>query len=406
LTPSVARQPMTVRQLAVDFELDLDEALVTLWDAGFDEVTDIDDRIAAARVTLAHKALGLQPEREMRTLRYWQGALGLTPGDLRAKLAELGVYVSPSARVLPKGALGKLRRAGVVARPAMRASVSVPAQSSPTVGGEFEWTTIGAPRTCRHLTLDEVGRVHDALEDAFRDGPDPVQPPGVRDEGLLESAVHRAATSLGNECKYPSAEMVAAALLHSLIHNHPFHNGNKRTALVTMLVSLDRNGLLLTCSEQELFKYVLLVAQHRVAGSGAADLADREVFAVATWILGNSRPLDKGEMSLKWREMRRILARHNCTFAGPLPGNKLKIHRPVRTRGRFGRPKERTLTAHAHYAGEGRDVGTHQIQHIRKSLHLDDAAGYDSAYFYGTDSREPDEFIAEYRNILKRLARL
>lgn len=404
--PSVARQPMTVRQLATDFELDLDEVLVTLWDAGFDEVGDIDDRIAAARVASAHRALGLQPAREMRTLRYWEDALGLTAGELRAKLGELGVYVSPGARVLPKGALGRLRRAGVAVRPATRPAGAVPAQASPAAGEQFEWTIIGTPRTCEHLSLDEVRQVHEALEMEFRDGPDPVQPPGVRDEGLLDSAVHRAATSLGSECKYPTAEMVAAALLHSLIHNHPFHNGNKRAALVTMLVSLDRNGLLLTCSEQEVFKYVLLVAQHRVAGAGAAGIADREVLAIARWIFSNSRALDKGERPLKWREMRRILARHTCTFDAPLPGNKLKIHRQVTSRGLFGLHKERTLTAHAHYSGDGREIATDQIQHIRKSLSLDDAAGYDSAYFYGTDPREPDEFIAEYRNILRRLARL
>jgi death-on-curing family protein len=398
---------MTVRQLAADFELDLDEALVTLWDAGFNDVEDIDDRIPAARVTAAHRALGVQPAREMRTLRFWQEDLGLTPEELRAKLGELGVYVSPGARVLPKGALSRLRRAGVAARPVARSAVAIPAQASPTAGEQFEWMIIGTPRTCEHLSLDEVKRVHEALEAEFREGPDPVQPPGVRDEGLLESAVHRAATSLGNECKYPTAEMVAAALLHSLIHNHPFHNGNKRAALVTMLVSLDRNGLLLTCSEQELFKYVLLVAQHRVARAGAAGIADREVIAIARWIFSNSRVLDKGERPLKWREMRRILSKHNCTFDGPLPGNKLKIHRQVTTRGLFGlHNKERTLTAHAHYAGEGREVATDQIQHIRKSLNLDDATGYDSAYFYGTDPREPDECIAEYRNILKRLARL
>jgi death-on-curing family protein len=398
---------MTVRQLATAFELDLDEALVTLWDAGFDEVQDIDDRIAAPRVSAAHRALGLRPVTEMRTLRYWQEALGLTSDELREKLAELGVFVSPGARVLPKGALRRLRRAGVAPRPAARPTIVVPSQSSPPLGEQsFEWRIVGTSRSCEHLTVDEVRRVHEALEAEFRTGPDPVQPPGVKDEGLLESAVHRAATSLGNECKYPTAEMVAAALLHSLIHNHPFHNGNKRAALVTMLVSLDRNGLLLTSSEQELFKYVLLVAQHHVAGAGAADIADREVLAIAEWIFAHSRALDKGERSLKWREMRRILTRHNCTFDGPLPGNKLKIHRTVKTRGFLGLQKERPLIAHAHYAGEGREVGTDQIQHIRKCLHLDDARGYDSAYFYGTDPREPDEFIAEHRNILKRLARL
>lgn len=403
----MSRRPITVRQLAAEFELDLDETLVTLWDAGLDEVEDIDDRIPTARVAMAHRALGVQPAKEMRTLRYWQEALDLGPAELREKLGFLGIQVSSDARVLPKGALNRLRRAGLSARPVAAASVAVPAQAAPPDCEPFEWTTIGNPRDCEHLSKEEVSRVHEALEEEFRHGPDPVTPPGVRDEGLLESAVHRAATNLGGECKYPSAEMVAAALLHSLIHNHPFHNGNKRAALVTMLVSLDRNGLLMTCTEQELFKYVLLVAQHRVASAGPGPLPDREVLAISRWIQRHSRSLDKGERALKWREMKRVLARYDCTIEGPLPGNKIKIYRTVRTKVLFGlSSKETRLFVPAHCAGDGREVSADQIQNIRRALQLDDASGYDSAYFYGTDPREPDEFIAQYRNILKRLARL
>ncbi len=405
----MSRRPTSVRQLAAGFNLDLDEALVTLWDAGFENIDDIDDRIPAARVSAARRALGLETVREVRAVRYWQRQLNLSPEEFRARLAELGVSLSPQARVLPKGALSRLKGLGTQhGRPSLGAVASAgPAlPHSPPDDLPFEWRCIGVPRPCEHLTVDEVRRIHEALEEEFRNSPDPVEPPGVRDGGLLDSAVHRATTSLGGESKYPSAEMTTAALLHSLIHNHPFFNGNKRTALVAMLVSLDRNGLLLTCDERTLFRYVLRIAQHRVAPSACGQLADREVLAIAQWISDNSRPLTRGERHLKWRELRQVLAKFDCTFEGPLPGNKMKVRRVVTGRGLLGRPKTRELLAHAWYGGEGREVSPEHVHFIRQNLELNDEAGYDSAYFYGRDPREPDEFIGEYRNILRRLARL
>jgi death-on-curing family protein len=327
---------------------------------------------------------------------------------LRGRLAELGVCISPTARLLPKGALAKLRKAGV-------AKVPQPVLGQETIEAgvqelqpepAFVWAVIGAVRPCQYLSASEVQQIHQALERAFAATPDPIIPPGVRDEGLLESGVHRAETSLGGQFKYPTTEMATAALVHSLIHNHPFFNGNKRAALVSMLVSLDRNGVLLTCSEQDLFRYVLRVAQHRLVPSYWTQLADREVLAISAWIFEHSRAIAKGERPIKWRELRKVLTRWGCTLEGPLPGNKMKVRRVVKRRALFGRTKQQELIFHAWYGGEGREVGPSHLHYLRQSLELDDTAGCDSGYFYGSDPREPDEFIAQYRNVLKRLAKL
>lgn len=381
-----------------------------LWDSGFDEISDIDDRIPAQRVALAHRSLGLATPRESRTLAYWERALGISRAELVGVLAELGVNVSAGSRVLPKGALSKLRRATsarqVVDVPVAQHDGPATATAASPSLDPFVWETIGSPRDCVLLEVEDVCRIHKALEEEFAGTPDPVSPPGVRDIALLESAVGRAATSLGDQAKYPTAEMAAAALLHSLTHNHPFFNGNKRTALVAMLVSLDRNGLLLTSDQQALFRYVLRVAQHKVAPAGADLLADREVLAISQWICDYSRPIAKGERPIKWRELRRNLVRLGCVIEGPIPGNKVKIKRTVTSRGFFGRPRESELTFTAWYGGEGREVRMDHVHSMRRALQLDDEAGYDSDHFYGSDPREPDELIAQYRNILKRLARL
>ncbi|MGH8774320.1 MAG: type II toxin-antitoxin system death-on-curing family toxin [Jiangellaceae bacterium] len=65
---------------------------------------------------------------------------------------------------------------------------------------------------------------------------------GVRDVGLLQSALMRPGSSAFGQDAYPDAWTKAAALLHSIIRNHPFMDGNKRTGVNLALAFLGRNG--------------------------------------------------------------------------------------------------------------------------------------------------------------------
>jgi death-on-curing family protein len=109
-----------------------------------------------------------------------------------------------------------------------------------------KWETVGHPtNNLVFLAADEVEKIHWILVEDFRRSKDPIDPPGIKSRDLLESAIYRLRTSLGGQSKYPTVPMAAAALLHAIISNHAFHNGNKRTALVATLVFLDMNGFLL-----------------------------------------------------------------------------------------------------------------------------------------------------------------
>jgi len=66
---------------------------------------------------------------------------------------------------------------------------------------------------------------------------------GLRDSGLLESAIARPFQTFGGEDLYPSVFEKAAALGESLIINHPFIDGNKRTGAVAMAALLEDEGL-------------------------------------------------------------------------------------------------------------------------------------------------------------------
>ncbi|MFW6060790.1 MAG: type II toxin-antitoxin system death-on-curing family toxin [Phycisphaeraceae bacterium] len=66
---------------------------------------------------------------------------------------------------------------------------------------------------------------------------------GVRDAGLLEAAVAMPRQRFGGELLHPDVPSIAAAYLYHLAMNHPFHDGNKRVAVMAALVFLDANGV-------------------------------------------------------------------------------------------------------------------------------------------------------------------
>ncbi len=88
----------------------------------------------------------------------------------------------------------------------------------------------------------------------------------VRDPGLLDSALHRPRSAFGGTEVYASVPLKAAALLHSLIRNHPLVDGNKRLAWLVTVVFLDLNGWRSALSNVEAAELVLrLVVDHDVA---------------------------------------------------------------------------------------------------------------------------------------------
>lgn len=85
-------------------------------------------------------------------------------------------------------------------------------------------------------------------------------PAQVRDYGLLESAVMRPATSVFGEDAYPGIHEKAAALLHSVVRNHPLIDGNKRLGWVATRLFYVLNELDLRAAEDDAFEFVMSVA--------------------------------------------------------------------------------------------------------------------------------------------------
>ncbi len=101
---------------------------------------------------------------------------------------------------------------------------------------------------------------------------------GLRDLGLLESATARPRATFGGEDLYPDLFSQAAALMDSLIHNHPFVDGNKRTGISAAALFLMVNGYRLAATNPELDAFTRRVAEAR------PDLSE-----IADWLKAHSR---------------------------------------------------------------------------------------------------------------------
>ena len=99
---------------------------------------------------------------------------------------------------------------------------------------------------------------------------------GVRDEGLLESALARPQQLHAYGDPAPDLADLAAALAYGLARNHPFVDGNKRTAHVAYRVFLELNGAELLATDEEKYAAMLALAEGKLAeGDFAAWLRER-----------------------------------------------------------------------------------------------------------------------------------
>lgn len=93
---------------------------------------------------------------------------------------------------------------------------------------------------------------------------------GLRDRGALEAAAARPAMTFAGEELYPDLAAKAAALMHSLVMNHPFVDGNKRVGAMAAEFFLERNGFRLAAPGPEFERITLAVARGEVEASSLA----------------------------------------------------------------------------------------------------------------------------------------
>ena len=125
------------------------------------------------------------------------------------------------------------------------------------------------------ISTKEILTIHQALIDNFGGSH------GVRDMASLESAVARPFQTYDNADLYRTSLDKAAALVESLLINHPFVDGNKRTGYTVLRLFLMQNGLDFTASQNSRYEFVIAIA--------AGEL---KFEAILIWLSNNTRQTD------------------------------------------------------------------------------------------------------------------
>jgi len=98
---------------------------------------------------------------------------------------------------------------------------------------------------------------------------------GIRDLGLLQSALAMPGAGFGGKYLHSDLIEMAAAYLFHIVQNHPFVDGNKRTGTVAGIVFLSLNGIELEADETQLEQLVIDVAKGKAGKSAVADFLRR-----------------------------------------------------------------------------------------------------------------------------------
>lgn len=101
---------------------------------------------------------------------------------------------------------------------------------------------------------------------------------GLRDLGLLESALARPQSTFGGEDLYPTIFLKAGALLHSLLMNHMFVDGNKRTAMYAGMTFMELNGYRFVAKQKEVVNFALQIENEKLS-----------VEEIALWLKSNTK---------------------------------------------------------------------------------------------------------------------
>lgn len=240
------------------------------------------------------------------------------------------------------------------------------------------------------MNKDLVENIHYYLVEHFSTSDDPLSPSGVKDSGLLESACARPRMTAHGVDIFASDYEKGAALLHGIISNHCFHNGNKRTALLSVLYYLGELNIWVDrCDDDVLYDFIRRIAAHEISAS-----REDEIAIIAGWLERHSRRILKTDKRLSFLALREALGRFGFDLVER--NNFVEIYKE----GIF---QERILKKGKHGQEEYDQV---YVSDLRKRLCLTVDHGVDSGRFYGQKgvSEDLNGYMTIRGDVFRRLA--
>jgi death on curing protein len=126
-------------------------------------------------------------------------------------------------------------------------------------------------QTPKFLSIDQVITIHEDQVISFGGKS------GIRDEGLLDSALAQPQATFGGELLHPTIYEQAGAYLYHLVMNHPFVDGNKRTAFAVMDTFIILNGYSLDFSGEQAYNLVIRVVQGEISKDDLIDFLQMHI---------------------------------------------------------------------------------------------------------------------------------
>lgn len=263
------------------------------------------------------------------------------------------------------------------------------------------------------LTYEDVLDAHFCIADFFSREGYGMGGIGVRNSDLFVSTVERQFTGYQGFIVYDTPYEQIATLCYGIIKNHPFYDGNKRTAFLCALLQLHKMGRVIEVSEIEFENLMVQIAEGSLSKRSAlkaltkSGVSHPEIRYLGRYLEKKSRKRAHLRKTIKFRELRKIVEANGFAFRNPNRGSidLVQITETV-THRYFFRDKvkrhERVIVNIA-YHGEGVDVPDNTVRLVRQHCGLTDQDGFDGEVLL-RDAQPTFQLIHSYRGALQRLA--
>jgi death-on-curing protein len=264
------------------------------------------------------------------------------------------------------------------------------------------------------ISLSEVLKAHYLLIDHFAKKGEKIGLRGPRGTDLLLSALSRQTVEFNNAGKWKDDYQVISTLFYGLIQNHPFHDCNKRTALLILLHHLLKCKKIPTLGKTGLEDLTISIASNDYSLYPKYDKfnklyskSDACVYFIADYLRLNTRPAQETYHPITYSELRdRLLKFEFSLELLPLSdGKKAGIFKIEKKKSFFGQVKiiAKKLIGQITFKGWEHEVSFAMIKRTRNITGLTSELGYDSQSFFENDEIFY-QFIITYEGPLKRLA--
>ncbi|TFW62708.1 hypothetical protein CT676_00870 [Bradyrhizobium sp. MOS001] len=260
------------------------------------------------------------------------------------------------------------------------------------------------------LGIRDVLRAHFLITDFFITEQRELGGVGPKDMKLLESALYRPWAEFGGVAKWPDPLEKVATTLFGLIKDHPFHDANKRTALLSTLFLLAKRRRIPKCSKDDFEDFTVEIAEMEIVKRAryqqlSENEDDPEIKFIAHWLRRNTREIDDREYSITYRELRSILQRYGFVLENPNNNtiDVVKVEPRTGLAALFVGGNSRRRIGRIGFPGDTKQVSKADLRKVRKLCKLTSEQGIDSQSFYH-DVDDMTSLLAEYQQNLRRLA--